>query len=121
MPRIMAPHRAPPKASSEAIMKSIAVEKVIVDENRMAVPVRAPAPKSPAPPAAKTIAKVETNAKTEAEGGVVERRIISVQRRSPDVEWIISWDVNDLRIGRLDYNDLPPILILSLDCLLGCR
>ncbi len=93
-------------------------EEGIIDEHRATEPVRAPSPTAPTAPAAETEAEVEAAPETEAESRVIERGIIAVNRRSPNVNGIIGWHIDYLWVGWLNDDDLLPPLSLSRDCLL---
>jgi hypothetical protein len=102
-------------------MESIATEEVIIDEHGMAEPARTPSPTAPTSPPVETEAEVEAASEAEAESGVIERGIIAVNRRSPDVDGIIGRHIYHLRVGRLNDDDLLPSLLLSCDRLLRRR
>ena len=74
-------------------------------ENRAAEPIRPPAPASPTQ-AAEEAAKIDarSEAKSKAEGGIVERRVVAPGWRSPDVFGIVVRHVDYLRICRLNVN-----------------
>lgn len=118
MIRIMSPRSPSLVAGQVPLMVSIAVEEGIVDENSTAKPVGAPSPSVPAAPTAKTKGKVKTGSKAEAEIWVIERRIETKGRRTPDKERIINRHVNHFRIRRQDFNRALSILIRVSDCLL---
>ncbi len=102
-------------------MVPIVMEEVAIAVDRVTEPTRTPPPVAPAPPVAKTEAEVETYAEAESEWGIVKRRIISVNRRAPDIERIVGWHIDHLRLSRLYDDDLLPSFRLSPDGLLRRR
>ena len=124
MTRIMRPDRSPSKTAPVAVVESIAREEGIIDKHRAAEPARAPsptAPTAPTSPAVETEAEVEAAPEAESESRVIERGIIAVNRRSPNVDGIIGRHIDHLRVGRLNDDDLLPSLSLSRDRLLRRR
>ena len=97
------------------MVESEAREEGVIDKHRAAEPVRAPSPNAPAAPAAETEAEVEAASKAESESGIIERGIIAVDRRTPNVEGIVVRHIDYLRVGRLNDDDLLPSLSLSRD------
>src|SRR5215472_8842150 len=90
------------------VMKSVTVEEGVVDEHAVAEPVRAPPPTgttpAPATPAAEPEPDVNSRPESKAERGIVQRRVITPGRRSPNVLRVICRHVNDLRVRRLNHD-----------------
>ena len=98
--------------------ESITVKEVIVDDDAVVVPARAPSPESPTSPVGETKADVKADAESEAESGVKEWRIKSVNRRPPNIERIINRNINHVRVSRLDHYDPLSVVIPVYDFLL---
>jgi hypothetical protein len=118
MNRIMRPDRSPRKTNPKVVAESKAREEGIIDEHCAAVPVRAPSPTTPTSPVIETEAEVEAAPEAESESRVIERGIIAINRRSPDIEGIIGRHIDYLRVGRLNGDNLLPSLSLRRDRLL---
>ena len=114
-----------PIASVVIMMSVIAVSMMMeeggVDVYRVAPPARSPPPETPASPTTKTEAEIEADSESKSVRGVVERGIVAIDRRTPDIKRIVSGDVNDLWVGRLYDDNLLPALVLGGDNLFRCR
>jgi len=124
MIRIMGPDRPPPVTAPVGVMEPIVPEEVVIDIHAIAGPVRAPSPTAPAAPTSPPVeieAEVEAVPETETEPRVVERGIIAVNRRPPNVDGIIGRHIYHLRVGRLNNDDLLPAFRLGRNRLLWCR
>jgi hypothetical protein len=119
--RIVGPDGSSPGIVFSTLVESVMMEEVIINDNPLVVPPRTPSPKSPAVPVRKAEAEVITYAESKAIRGVIEWRIQSVDRRSPDIIRIIGRNINYIRLSRLNHNDLDPVLFLSCDSLLRRR
>ena len=121
MIRIMGPDRPPPVTAPVGVMEPIVTEEVVIDIHAIAEPVRAPPPTAPTSPPVVIEAEVEAVPEAEAEPRVVERGIIAVNRRPPNVDGIIGRHIYHLRVGRLNNDDLLPAFRLGRNRLLWCR
>jgi hypothetical protein len=105
---------------SWTLIESMAMEKAIVYYDHIAEPIGTPTPVSPAAPVAEEVGQSATDSKSEAEWRVEKWRIVSINRRSPDVNRIIDWNVNYIRLSRHDLYDLVFALRFRGNDLLGC-
>jgi len=104
------------------MIEAIAVKEGVIQDDGAAVPVRRPAPPAPSPsaPAAEIQSEIDARAPTETNINpwIEKRRVVSVDRRSPNVCGIIVGDIPNIRIGRFDVNRGLPILLLHRYCFL---
>jgi len=101
------------------VIETIAMEKIVVRIDRVAEPTWTPAPTAPSK-AAEEASDVNTRAEPESKADfrVIERRIITISGRSPDVCGIVDRHINHLRVGRLYFNCRLSSLRLGRHCLL---
>lgn len=121
MNRIMTPDRPSRVTCYKTVVKTIVVEEIIVDDDSVAEPVRAPAPCVPSPPSAEAKTDVEADTEAETEVGVKQCWIETVGGNTPHIIRIINRYVDYIRICRNDFDHLLSVLILSVDNLLRCR
>ena len=81
------------------------MEEIAVQIDRVAEPIRPPAPTAPSQ-AAEEASDVNTRAEPESKTDVrvIKRRIITIDGRSPHVCGIVERHINHLRVGRLNVN-----------------
>ena len=100
--RIMRPD---PVASIPAASKTVVIEEEAVHENRTAKPVRSPAPATPSQSAEEsTNVDARSESKSKPNARIKKRRVVTVNRRTPNVFGIVGRYINYLRISRLDLN-----------------
>src|SRR5262249_6599427 len=114
--RIVRPWRPIERGCSA--VKSIVMEEVVVDDDCTPKPVRAPAPTTPAVPATKTEHEVNGRHPAKSEYGIVERRVITPRRRSPDVRRVVHRHVDYVGAGGLNDDSRLAALSFRADSLL---
>jgi len=104
------------------VAETVAMEERVVHIDRVAEPIRPPAPTAPSQ-TAEEASDINTRAEPESKTDVrvIKRRIVTIDRRSPHVCGIVDRHVNHLRVGRLNVNRRLSILRLSGDVHLGVR
>ena len=93
----------------------VAVEEARIKIQAAAEPSAPPSPAAPASPARVIGAHVISRTESESESQTVARRVPQVgvcapDRRAPDVSRAVDWDIDHLRIGRLDLDSVPAFL-----------
>jgi hypothetical protein len=101
-------------AAIPVAVKPMAVEEAVVDEYCAAEPVRAPAPTAPE-------AKINAGPPAKSIHRIVQRRVRTPHRRTPDVRGVIGRDVNYLGVGRLNEDSRLAPLGFRAHSLLRCR
>ena len=115
---IECPVRAATKPETAAV--AVMVEEEAVYENRPAEPIRPPAPTTPSQSAEEST-NVDPRPESKSNSWIVERRVVAIDWRSPNVFWIVRRHINHLRISRLDLNGSLVSLRLCRDPLLPVR
>ena len=122
---IMRPDFLIPEIAAMEIAKTVAMQEVIVHHHMVIEPVRRPAPSESSPTAAAAEKGSHINSrskgKSQARTWIVKLRIVAVGRRTPYVNRIVGWDVNHLRIRRLNVDCILPVLGFGLHRLLRVR
>ncbi len=123
MPGIVRPDAT---QSAMKIVKSVAMEKVAVQQDSPAKPIRSPTPSKAAPqsPAAAKI-EAEIDAGQERESHVNPRikqwRIIAKKRRAPNPLGVVYGNINHAGLGRRNVDRRLTVVGLSCHLLLGRR
>src|ERR1051326_8789242 len=82
-------------------MEPVTIEEDIVHKDPAAEPVGTPAPSAPAE-SAEVTADANSIAEGESEFRIIQRRVIAINRRTPDIRGIVHRHVHHFRVGRLD-------------------
>src|SRR5271165_652587 len=104
--RVVSPNRVAERPVPFKMSKSITVEEGMIDQDGPAVPVWRPAPASPAPASPTTEIQSEVDArapaKADVDSWIEQRRIESIDWRTPHINRIVVRHVPDIGIRRFD-------------------
>jgi len=130
---IMRPRRAAPKAAAksaitksaaEAAMEAVTIEEPGVHKQPVTEPSAAPTPATPTEPAREKAADEKSRSKAKSKSK--SRRIPQIRVRAPcrgavDIFGLVDWNVDYLRIGRLDLDRILAALGIHSHYLLRRR